>query len=271
MLPRVLPFCIALSLILSTGHPVSALDGRAILGAAAKMSGPAGWSDRRSIVSIETRDESDESDEVRVRRAEMKESLGEDLKISSISEFLGPADVLGLRLLDVWSPDDIGDAWIWAPQTRRTQRITAGLSDDTSTQGNEPGYRTAQLLDVLPRMAEDIDVRVVDEETVDGVDMVVLDVDVGERDWSLGRKFRVWVSTDDSLLRKLEARSSTGAVSRRVTVRTYAEADGRPTPIRVEVETPATKQKTVFVRSDVQYDRGIPPRVFSLRDLSKGR
>ncbi|MDG2307893.1 MAG: outer membrane lipoprotein-sorting protein [Candidatus Binatia bacterium] len=250
--------------------PVStfALDGGALLASSAKMNAPAGWSDRKSVMIIES---FANDDKFRERRAEVKESLGEDLKVSSLSKFLGPADVLGLRVLDIWGAEEGGDAWVWAPSTRRFQKIATGQSDDAPAYGNEPSYRDAQLLDLLPRMAEDVEATVVDEETVDGMNMAVIDVDVGDRDWPFGKKFRVWVSTDDELIRKIEARKPGGAVSRRVTVMTYAQADGRNAAVKVSVENPASKRVTTFVRSDLEFDRGIPERAFSLRDLSKGR
>lgn len=248
--------------------PAFALDGRALLASSAKMTEPAGWSDRRALLTIESYAH---GDEMRERRVELKESLGEDLEVAALTEFLGPADVLGLRVLDHWGPDRHGDVYVWTPATRRFQKVPSGQSDDTPGYGNEPGYRDAQLLDVLPRMAADVEVEVVHEETIDGAPTAVLDVDVGERRWPMGRRFRVWVSTADGLLRRIEARAADGTVSRRVTVLAWAPADGRTTATRVAVETPAAERKTVFVRSEVEYDRGIPARAFSLRDLSKGR
>lgn len=251
-----------------TTTPASALDGRTLLASSAKMKAAAGWSDRRFVMTIET---FANDDKVRERRVEVKESLGEDLKVSSLSEFLGPADVLGLRILDIWKADDAGDAWVWAPQTRRFQRIAAGQSDDAPAYGNEPSYRDAQLLDLLPRMAEDVEAEVVDEVKIDGVDMAVIDVDVGDREWPFGQRFRVWISTDDDAIRKIEALAPGGSVSRRVTVDRYQEVDGRQAATKVTVENPSSKRSTTFVRSGIEFDRGIPERTFSLRDLSKGR
>lgn len=260
----VLPVLLTLCAPLGAG----ALDGRTLLAASAKMNAPAGWSDRRAILTVET---FANDDQVRERRMEVKEALGEDLKVSSLSEFLGPADVLGLRILDIWAADDGGDAWVWAPQTRRFQRVASGQSDDAAAYDNEPRYRDAQLLDLLPRMAEDVEAEVVDEVKVDGTDMAVIDVDVGDREWPFGRKLRVWVSTDDQVIRKLEMRGVGGSVSRRVTVEKYDEVDGRTAATRVTVESPAAKRSTTFERTGIEFDRGIPARTFSLRDLSKGR
>ncbi len=268
MLCKHAPVGLLVALVLLPVSGASALDANALLASSAKMNAPAGWSDRSSILVIES---FIEDDKVRERRVEVKESLGEDLKVSSLSEFLGPADVLGLRILDIWAADDAGDAWVWAPATRRFQRIATGQSDDAPAYGNEPSYRDAQLLDLLPRMAQDVEATVVDEETVDGEDLVVIDVDVGDREWPFGQHFRVWISTDDAAIEKIEARKSGGAVSRRVIVRTYGDVDGRKTPLHVSVENPASKRSTTFVRSDVKHDQGLPERTFSLRDLSKGR
>lgn len=248
---------------------VHALDGQTLLAASARMNGPAGWSDRRSIMTIETYAN---DDKVRERRAEVKESLSEDRKISSLSEFLGPADVLGLRILDIWGAEEGGDAWVWAPQTRRFQKIAAGQSDDAPAYGNEPSYRDAQLLDLLPRMAEDVDAKVADEVQIDGRAMAVLTVDVGEnRDWPLMRMFRVWVATDDQTIHKIESLAAGGSVARRVTVDRYQEIEGRMTATEVTVENPASERTTTFRRSEIRLDQGIPERTFSLRDLSKGR
>lgn len=259
---------LSVPIALCTPVGVGALDGRTLLAASARMNAPAGWSDRRAILTVET---FANDDKVRERRIEVKEALGEDLKVSSLSEFLGPADVLGLRILDIWAADDEGDAWVWAPQTRRFQRIAAGQSDDAPAYGNEPRYRDAQLLDLLPRMAEDVEAEVVDEVKIDGTEMAVIDVDVGDRTWPFGRKFRVWISTDDQAIRKLEARGVGGSVARRIRVDEYDEVDGRQAATRVTVESPASKRSTTFVRTSIEFDRGIPARTFSLRDLSKGR
>ena len=89
----------------------------------------------------------------------------------------------------------------------------------------------------------------------------------------VGCRYHSLVVDEASLPSCLEvtARAADGTVSRRVTVLAWAPAGGRTTAARVAVETPAAERKTVFVRSDVEYDRGIPERTFSLRDLSKGR
>lgn len=263
---------LALALLLLPAFFVSsakALDGQSLLAASAKMNAPAGWSDRRAIMTIET---FANDDKVRERRVEVKESLGEDLKISSLSEFLGPADVLGLRILDIWGAEEEGEAWVWAPQTRRFQKIAAGQSDDAPAYQNEPSYRDAQLLDLLPRMAEDVEAEVADEVKVDGRDMVVFDVDTGEdREWSHGRKFRVWVAADDQAIQKIESLAVGGSVARRVKVDRYQDIEGRKTAIQVTVENPTSKRTTTFVRTGIELDQGIPERTFSLRDLSKGR
>lgn len=247
--------------------PAEALEGRTLLGSSAKAKEPAGWSDRRAVLVIES---FGDGDKMRERRAETKELLGEDLKLSALSEFLGPADFRGLRVLDVWGAEEPGSVHVWAPGTDRFHRVPSGQSDDKPGHENEPSYRDAQLLDLLPRMVEELEsVEVVDEEVVDGTNMAVLDVDVGDRDWPMGQRFRVWISTDDGLLRKIETVKA-GGVARRVSVLEYTEADGRVTATRVAVETFASKRKTIFERRDVEYDRGIPERTFSLRDLSKG-
>lgn len=265
-MPRRIPGLVLLTLLVAA--PSAALDGAALLAGSAKMSGPAGWSDRKSVMTVET---FANDDKVRERRVEAKEALGEDLKISSLTEFLGPADVLGLRVLDVWGAEEEGDAWVWAPQTRKFQKIATGQSDDAPAYGNEPSYRDAQLLDLLPRMAEDVTAEVVGEETKDGVELAVVDVDVGEREWPHGRRFRVWIGLDDERIHKLEARGKGATVHRRVTVLEWGEADERPIASKVEIANPSSERSTIFVRRDVEYDRGIPPRTFSLRDLSKGR
>ena len=65
-----------------------------------------------------------------------------------------------------------------------------------------------------------------------------------------------------------EARGKGATVHRRVTVLEWGEADGRPIASKVEIANPASERSTIFVRRDVEYDRGIPPRTFSLRVLS---
>lgn len=244
------------------------LDGTALLGASAKPGGPAGWSDRTSVVVMES---FADGDKVRERRAEVKEAIDEEGKVSTLAEYLGPADVLGLRILDLWGANDEGDAWAWSPATRRSQRIAAGQSDDAPAYGNEPSYRDAQLLELLPRMAADVDVTVVDEEQILGTNVAVLDVDVGDREWPFGRRFRVWIGTDTERLQKVEALGDDGVVRRVVTVDAYEDVGGRPVPVRVAIENPQSGRSTAIGRSAVEIAPGLPGRTFSLRDLSKGR
>ena len=244
------------------------LDGTALLAAAAKPDGSAGWSDRISVVVMES---FADGDKVRERRAEVKEAMDEEGTVSSLAEYLGPADVLGLRILDLWGTDEEGDAWAWSPATRRSQRIAAGQSDDAPAYGNEPSYRDAQLLELLPRMASDVEVTVVDEERVLGSNVAVLDVDVGDREWPFGRRFRVWIGTDTERVRKVEALGADGDVRRVLNVDAYEVVDGRPVPVRVTIENPLSGRSTKIGRSGVRVDPGLPGRTFSLRDLSKGR
>ena len=226
------------------------------------MSGPSGWSDRRSVVVVETYEK---EDKVRERRVDLKEALGEDLKLSSLSEFLGPADVLGLRVLDIWGAEEPASAWVWAPQSPSAQRITAGKKPD------QPSYRDAQLLDLLPRMTGDVTAEVVAEETRDGENLAVVDVDVGERDWPYGKTFRVWIGIEDERIRKLEVRGKHGEVRRRVRVLEWGEAEARAIATRVEIESPSSGQRVIVARSGVEFDRGIPEEVFRVRDPSEAR
>ena len=215
--------------------------------------GPAGWSDRQGVVEFEGQVGDEERGKKRVR---VQERLSPELEISSLVHLnhkkLGP-----LRLLDIWSADGPQRSWVWRPGAEGFASRPRPIDMD-----EKADYRYLQLLDLLPRLYEEIEAENVGTEKVGEIEAVVLDIDVGVRKWPHGRWFRVWLDQDRARLQKVEDRSSSGAVKRRITVLEYADVEGRATPVKVLVEDIEGGRRTTLVRHETRYDRGIAPETF---------
>jgi hypothetical protein len=248
------------------GAVVSVLLG-AILASVAESGGPAAWQDRSATLTIRSYGG---EDQVRERTAEIQEKLDAEGAISLLMELSSPSDVHGTRILEIPSAEGEAGAWVWSPGTRRVRRMTREIGTESSFYGTEMTYRDAQILDVLPRLANKAEVKVVGEEKLDGqLDTVVLDVVLAGT--SRDGHYRVWVSQEDRSIRRIDVGEKEGVVDRRILVTSLERLGDRPTPTKIEVISPSSGDRVVLERSAVRYDTDIPERTFSMANLSRGR
>ena len=237
--------------MLGAALPAHAEGDAALLGPVA--AGPAGWSDRSGVVELERGVGDDESEKIRVR---MQERLSSELEIASLmgwnEKTTGP-----LRLLDIWSADGAPRSWVWRPGSESLASRPRPIKMNEKAE-----YRYLQLLDLLPRLYEEIEAKNVGTEKVGETEAVVLDVDVGARTWPHGRWFRVWLDRDRARLLKVEDRTSSGAVKLRITVLEYADIEGRATPVKVRIENVEENRRTILLRHGTRYDQGLTPELF---------
>ena len=258
---------IALIVAAALGNAASARASaaRELLDESARRNGIATWRDRTLAATIESRS----GDSVaRTREAKIAESNDPDGGHRTFIEFTSPSDVEGMLYLHLKPHGGEEQEWLYAPQARRSRRLTPGQSDETSS-GAELGYREVESVTQLLSLREpDADASLVGDETLDGrvcrvVRYIPRSPQAGADGWD------IWLGADDLLVYKLVPRAG-GRAPKEILLSHYETIAGHATPRVVDVTGPDAAWRTVFKLRDVRYDVGLGDGTFSLSRLNAG-
>jgi hypothetical protein len=204
-----------------------------------------------------------------VRRMQvMTKQYGENLKDErTLIRFIEPADVRGTAYL-TWSYDDPareGDMWVYLPAESLVRRISGG--------GKKGAFMRSDLSN------EDIEDRAVDDDlhtlmgsqSVAGADCYVIEsVPRPELKKDTNYAKRVQFIRKDILLPvRVDYYDKRGKLLKTATHGGFEPIDGIWTITKSMFETPRRKTRTLFQRSDIDYNQGLDDALFLQSGLKR--
>ncbi|MDR1469465.1 MAG: outer membrane lipoprotein-sorting protein [Spirochaetaceae bacterium] len=180
--------------------------------------------------------------------------------------FQSPATVKGTRFLTMENESGKSDQWIFLPALGKVRRIAASESggnfmgtdfsyDDMSAMDREIGLDTHTVLR---------------EEALDGNACYVIQSVPKDSDFQYAKTIS-WVDKSSYRTYKKELYNKRGAVEKVMETLGYKDVQGRDTPTRTKVSTPAAGTSTTISMDIIKYDDPIPEAVFTTAYLESGR
>lgn len=192
---------------------------------------------------------------------------GED---KSLVVFYAPAEVRGTSFLQFAHRDRDAEQWLYLPALGRVRQISAQSKND-SFMGTDFSYRDLELLtDVLEWSEEEAPATVVGNETIDGLQATLIELEPRAKDVGYQR-IRLLMSEPDLLIHRMEFYGSSGATPKKtLRLASFQDVQGIPTAHTLEMTQPAAGSTTFVEVSGVRYDSGLGEDDFTTRALERG-
>ncbi|MFK7773135.1 MAG: outer membrane lipoprotein-sorting protein [Saprospiraceae bacterium] len=178
----------------------------------------------------------------------------------SFTEYLAPAREKGTKMLKL---DD--KLWIYSPSTDRTIQLSGHMLRQ-SVMGSDLSYEDMmedrELIDMY-------DAKVVEEDTLDGRDVWVLELNAKVDDVSYAKR-KMWIDQERFVPLKEDLFAKSGELLKRTKMSDFEEMDGRWYPKRMNYKDMLKSGKgTDFIVVKIQFDPEIPAYIFSKASLKK--
>jgi outer membrane lipoprotein-sorting protein len=180
--------------------------------------------------------------------------------------FQRPAGVAGTRFLTMDNASGGEDRWIFLPGLGKVRRIAASEGG-----GNFMG--TDFSYDDISSMDREVDLddhSILREETLNGVPCYVVQSVPRDRDYQYSKTI-TWVDRNSSLIYRSEMYNRRGELVKVMEMSGYRDVQGRLTPTRTSISTPAAGTSTTIYMDIIKYDDPIPEGVFTTAYLETGR
>lgn len=205
----------------------------------------------------------DRRDRVRVRELEILRKNTGVHEQKYYAYFHEPSALRRMVFL-VWArgaEDD--DRWLYLPATDMTQRIT-GRQKRNSFAGSDFTYE-----DVTGRHPDQDELELLGEEELDGRSVWLLRGEPRDPDQVEFGHYRMYIDQETHLPLKGEFYTPAGELHRTLTMEAWEEIDGYVTPTRQKAVNHQTGSTTTADMSEIQYDQGLPERIFEQRFLER--
>ncbi len=184
-------------------------------------------------------------------------SEGED---KAFTEYLSPAREEGTKMLKL-----ADQLWIYSPSTDRTIQI-AGHMLRQSVMGSDMSYE-----DMMedPVLTHHYTPKIIGEETLDGVDVWVLELTAFDESVSYYRR-KLWVDRKRFIPLKEELFAKSGQLLKKTTLSDIQKIDGRWFPTHIIFKDMLNSgDGTEFIMEEIKFNQVIPDYIFSKASLRK--
>jgi Outer membrane lipoprotein-sorting protein len=223
------------------------------------------WTDRTQKLVLEIEDSRGSK---RRRELEMKTLRGKDGEDKTLTVFLSPGEVRGTSFLQFSHKDRDAEQWLYLPALGRTRQITS-TAKDQSFVGTDFSYRDLELLtDVLEWSEDEARSNLLRSETVDGVDLAVIELVPLHKDVGY-KRLVVALSRPDLMIRRMEFYRDDPAPKKILQLGRIEDVGAIPTARRLEMAQPAAGTRTVVDVTDVRYDQGLKANLFTQDSLER--
>lgn len=247
------------------------LTAREIISQAQARNGFAGWRDRKMVVRFQS---SEYGADV-TREAEIYERDDSRGGHRTLIEVISPDSVRGIRFLHV-SPHATRDMWwTWSPTLRRPQKLggtSGGTQRDDVFFGRDLSYGAVEAVERVLQWT-DVEGTVTSESEAACGEKIcdrVLVVPAKGNDEFPYRRYRLWFSRDDLLLRRAELYDAESRLMTTVDCDGYFASGRFMTPRECVIVRVSGGRSTIAVR-EVAYDSGLAESLFTIGHLSDGR
>ncbi len=245
-------------------------DARELLAHAQARNGLATWTTRRSVVTLRSFDEGGR----RTREAVVWEKTDPMGAHRTLIDFTGPDDVRGTRLLHVSPRGEPDQYWIWQPHSRRVRRLGghAGGSShrDEIMTGNDMSYRDLELVVRILQWDANEASATLDEDEACGETTCHRVVLVPTRPNEFPcRRYRLWYSRDDLLLRRVELYDLDDRLVKTVAFADYVPTGARTTARSCTIEHVPSKTSSTITVHEVAFDVDVADELFSVARLGE--
>jgi hypothetical protein len=252
---------------LAAAAPTGAVTGREVIDTAQQKHGFSRWKDRiiELVMESYTKDTAERRREATV--TEQTDPRGEH---RTFMEFTAPSDVNGTLFLHL-SPRGASDQqWLWTPATRRARRLPDGARDE-NFMGTDLSYRDLELIVRIQQWNDDeATATLLPEETVDGHRCQVVELVPKNTEFPYSR-YRLWFDAGDSLLWRVEVDDVDKRPMKRITLRDYTRVQDYATARAAEIASLQHGTRTVYTLGTVRYNTDVPPDLFTVASVQKGR
>ncbi|MDR1024166.1 MAG: outer membrane lipoprotein-sorting protein [Treponema sp.] len=184
----------------------------------------------------------------------------------SVVVFQSPATVRGTRFLMMDNASGKSDQWIFLPGLGKVRRIAASESGG-SFMGTDFSYDDMSALD----READLDTHsILREEALEGSACYVIQSIPRDSSFQYSKMIS-WIDKSDYRIYRREMYGRRGALEKVMEVSGYQDLQGRDTPTRIKVSTPAAGTSTTIFMDIIKYDDPIPEGVFTTAYLETGR
>ena len=181
-------------------------------------------------------------------------------KNKSFSEYLAPARERGIKMLKL--EDNL---WIYSPSTDRTIQLSGHMLKQ-SLMGSDLSYE-----DMMEnrKLTEMYDAKVIGEETIDGRETWILQLNAKVDDASYDSR-KVWIDTERYVPLREELFAKSGQLLKRTELKDVRKIDGRWYPTKMNYKDMLKDGKgTDFVVLEIEFDVEIPAYIFSKAALKR--
>ncbi len=178
--------------------------------------------------------------------------------------FLSPADVRGTSFMN-WSYTDgrDDDQWIYLPALRRVRRISSDGKSDYFM-GSDFTYD-----DLGERHPDEDNHKLLREETLNGKACYVVESTPKDPDYMYSKTI-TWVMKDNNLGLKREFYDDRGRLLKILDIKQFEKINGYWTILETEMQNVQNNHTTRMKFNNVQYNQGIPDRMFTERSMTLG-
>jgi outer membrane lipoprotein-sorting protein len=228
--------------------------------------GPEHWDDREQLMKLTI---TDGRGGTRERELKLFERRFPNDDSKTVLFFRAPADVRGTAFLAFDHRGKRADQWLYLPALKRTRQITANMRDQSFV-GTDLSYHDLDLLqEMIDWTEEDARSSLRGQETVDGVETYVIELDPQHDDIRY-EKIVLWLGTGDLVPRKLEFYEDGAEPVKRIVQRRVEKVGKVPVAREAEIARPQKGSRTVLEVAEVQFDRGLEDDLFTERTLEQG-
>lgn len=221
------------------------------------------WKDREQRLALAVRDGRGGE---RKRALVMKTLRGAGGEDKTLTVFVTPAEVRGTAFLQFAHKDRDAEQWLWLPALGRSRQISSAAKDESFV-GTDFSYRDLELLtDVIEWSDEEAPSRLLGTETVDGREAARIELLPRRKDVGY-RRIVILLETPDLVLRRMELFGDEAAPRKILRLDDVKTIGTVPTAARLEMSRPANGTSTVVDVSDVKYDQGLSPSLFTQAGL----
>ncbi|HZJ79673.1 MAG TPA: outer membrane lipoprotein-sorting protein [Dysgonamonadaceae bacterium] len=181
-------------------------------------------------------------------------------KNKSFSEYLAPARERGIKMLKL--EDNL---WIYSPSTDRTIQLSGHMLKQ-SLMGSDLSYE-----DMMEnrKLTEMYDAKVIGEETIDGRETWILQLNAKVDDASYDSR-KVWIDTERYVPLREELFAKSGQLLKRTELKDVRKIDGRWYPTKMNYKDMLKDGKgTDFIVLEIEFDVEIPAYIFSKAALKR--
>jgi hypothetical protein len=191
---------------------------------------------------------------------------GADGYARTVIVFQSPSTVRGTRFLTMDKAAGKSDQWIFLPALGKVRRIASSESGG-SFMGTDFSYDDMSLMD---RDVDEDTHSVLREENLDGAACYVIQSLPKDGDYQYAKTLS-WVDKSNYRTYKTELYNRRGAVEKLMEMSGWEDIQGRDTPTRTRIATPAAGTSTTVYLDIIRYDDPIPEGVFTTAYLETGR